>query len=46
MCVADVAEGAVTNTRSHLGKKAEKMDIEPSITRELGWIGTEEEMRN
>jgi hypothetical protein len=36
MCVADVAEGDVTNARPHLGKKAEKMDIEPFITREPG----------
>lgn len=45
VCMADVAEGDVTNTRPHLGIKAEKMDTEPSVTGELGWMGTESEMR-
>lgn len=39
--MADVAERDVTNTRPQLGKKAEKMNVEPFVTGELGHMGTE-----
>lgn len=41
----DMAERDVTDTRPHLKKKAEKVNVEPSVTGKLGHMDTEHEMR-